>query len=134
MTYRRLDLGVMTASLIFVVSCGSSGNSAALSDAEFCQEIARMEAIEPTNDIGGAVDILRDLIAKAPNAEVRKALEVMEPAFEELGKLDQNDPEAMSSFFDLLLDEKIVAAGETLDRYTEEICQFTDSPTNDTVG
>lgn len=93
-----------------------------------------MEAIEPTNDIGGAVDILRDLIAKAPNAEVRKALEVMEPAFEELGKLDQNDPEAMSSFFDLLLDEKIVAAGETLDRYTEEICQFTDSPTNDTVG
>lgn len=134
MTIRRLDLGVITASLFFIASCGSSNDSTALSDAEFCQEIERLESVEPTNDISGAIVILRDLIDKAPNPEVRNALKVLEPTFENFATIDENDPEAMSRFFEVLMDDKIVAASEVLDRYSTDVCGLTDEGTTDDIS
>lgn len=125
MKLQHIKLMVAIGSLTYLSACGSSSDSQAMSDAEFCQEIERLESAEPTNDIGGAVDILRELVKKAPNDEVREALKVLQPAFEELANIDENDPEAMSGFFELLTDEKIVAASETLDQYSTEVCGFT---------
>ena len=125
MKLQQFRLIIAIGSLTYLTACSSSADSQTMSDAEFCQEIERLESAEPTNDIGGAVDILRDLVEKAPNTDVREALKVLQPAFEELANIDENDPEAMSGFFELLTDEKIVAASETLDRYSTEVCGFT---------
>ncbi|MFM1752452.1 MAG: hypothetical protein RL119_1414 [Actinomycetota bacterium] len=125
MKLQQFRLMIAIGSLTYLTACGSSADSQTMSDAEFCQEIERLESAEPTNDIGGAVDILRDLVEKAPNTDVREALKVLQPAFEELANIDENDPEAMSGFFELLTDKKIVAASETLDRYSTEVCGFT---------
>ena len=135
MTIHRLPFIFVAASLAFMAACGSSGGSSALSDAEFCREIERLEETEPTNDIRGAAIILADLVNKAPNPEMREALQVMQPAFEKLAEIDENDPEAMSSFFELMMDEDIVAASEVLESYITNVCGFTDeNATNNTSG
>ena len=66
---------------------------------------------------------------------MREALQVMQPAFEKLAEIDENDPEAMSSFFELMMDEDIVAASEVLESYITNVCGFTDeNATNNTSG
>ena len=135
MTIHRLPFIFVAVSLVFIAACGSASGSSALSDAEFCREIERLEETEPTDDIRGAAIILADLVKKAPNTEVRQALQVMQPAFEKLAEIDENDPEAMSRFFELMMDEDIVTAGEVLERYITDVCGFTDeNATNNTSG
>lgn len=135
MNHYRFPLVIVAGSLAFIASCGSSNDSAALSDAEFCLEIERLEETEPTNDIRGAAIILADLVNKAPNPEMREALQTMQPAFEKLAEIDENDPEAMSRFFELMMDEDIATAGEVLERYITDVCGFTDeNVTSDTSG
>ena len=134
MSLHRLRFTVVVASLVLVAACSSSNGEDALSDAEFCREIERLEETEPDNDIRGAAIILADLVNNAPNSEVRQALQVMQPAFEKLASIDENDPEAMSRFFDLMMDEDIVTAGEVLDRYITDVCGFTDQATTDNTS
>lgn len=127
-----LVLAPCLASLAFLPGCGGdSGGTftgrASTSDKAFCQEIEQLDSLDIQTDIAKAADILAELARKAPNSEVRNALNVIAPIFAKISTVDQNDPNAMQEILASMSSPDVQAASQVLDRYGKDICGFTSS-------
>jgi hypothetical protein len=120
----------------FTISCvtlgvacgGDSGGSNALSEAEFCDKIASVEgAADVEADMTTMLAVLADLADSAPTKELREAIETIGPIMQELEGVDENDPDAFAKAMEIMMDPKVVAAGETLEKFTTETCGLTDT-------
>jgi len=76
-----------------------------------------------------AIAIMNELIEVAPNDELRDALKVLVPVMTEMEDVDENDPEAMSKVFEIIMDPKVIAAGEVIEKYSTEVCGIADETT-----
>lgn len=127
---RLVTLPFLAASVFLPACGGDSGPSS--SDADFCREIEQLENLNIETDIAAAADILSDLAEKAPNDDVRGALELIAPIFEQLSTVDQNDAAAMQEIFEMMSSPEVTAASEVLDRYGSDVCGFDDNNSEST--
>lgn len=116
---------LVTASLA-LSACGGDSSTPS-GDAAFCKDIEKLDDIDLGDDIGAAAGILTDLAEKAPNDEIRDALLVIAPIFEQLANTDQADAEAMSGILEMMSSPEVTAASEVLDRFGTDICGFEDT-------
>lgn len=119
--------------LAILAACGgdSSGSSSgSMSDEDFCREVERLNSTDPGSDVDAALGILSGLADKAPNDEVREALQAIGPVIEEMSNIDESDPEAMARAFELMFSPELVKAGEVLNAYSSEVCGFESSTTD----
>jgi hypothetical protein len=125
----RISKVVLVPALVattLLSACG--GDSGSSSDDEaFCQEIEQLENLDIETDIAAAAEILAELADKAPNNEVRDALRVIAPIFEQLSSVDQNDETAMMEVLESMSSPEVTEASEVLDRYGSDVCGFDDS-------
>jgi hypothetical protein len=77
--------------------------------------------------------MLVDLAKKAPNEDVRDALELIAPIFEQLSAVDENDATAMQEIFEMMSSPDVTAATEVLDRYGSDVCGFDDNNSGSTA-
>lgn len=129
-------LSVIALSLVLAgTACGGGDSSGSgLTDEEFCVKVAEMETLgsgETEADMAAAVAALDDLAAAAPTKELREALETLGPVMTEMAGLDENDPEAMNKAFEIMMDPKVMAAGELIEKYGSETCGLDDESTSD---
>ncbi len=129
-------LSVIALSLVLAgTACGGGDSSGSgLTDEEFCAKVAEMETLgsgETEADMAAVVAALDDLAAAAPTKELREALEMLGPVMTEMAGLDENDPEAMSKAFEIMMDPKVMAAGELIEKYGSETCGLDDETTSD---
>jgi hypothetical protein len=119
------------------VSCGGDdggGSGSALSDEQFCSEVSALDEMDPSaDDLSGMVTIIEDLAAKAPNDELRDAMLVLAPVITEMGKVDENDEDAMTKLMEIMMDPEVIAAGELIEKYSSETCGI-DESSDDTNG
>lgn len=119
----RVIIGPFCASALLLSACGGDSAPASADDA-FCREIEKLDDIDIETDMSAAVDILSDLAGKAPNEEVRDALGLIAPIFQELSMVDENDASAMTEIFAKMSSPEVTAAIEVLDRYGTDVCGF----------
>ena len=129
-------LSVIALSLVLAgTACGGGDSSGSgLTDEEFCVKVAEMETLgsgETEADMAAAVAALDDLAAAAPTKELREALETLGPVMTEMAGLDENDPDAMNKAFEIMMDPKVMAAGELIEKYGSETCGLDDESTSD---
>lgn len=121
--FRRTVLAPIIVAIFALPACGGdSGGSAA--DQAFCGEIKKLDSLDFQSNIGSLASILTDLAKKAPTDELRDALGVITPIFEELNSADPSDPAAMSKILELLSSPEVTAASDVLDKYGTEVCGF----------
>ncbi|MTA28360.1 MAG: hypothetical protein F2562_05825 [Actinobacteria bacterium] len=127
----KRTLTALTICLALVgVSCGgdSGSGSAALSDEEFCLEVAALDGMNPdVGDMAEIVTTIEDLAAKAPSDELRDAMLALVPVMTMLSEIDENDPEAMNKVMEVMMDPEVMAAGELIEKYSSETCGIDDS-------
>ena len=107
-----------------LVACGDDGGLTAGSPAEFCALLRQADASGDVmnDDPAAALAAFGGLRDAAPTPEVRAALSTLYDTIEQLSKLDENDPDAMSTAFEMMFTPEFIAAGETLEQYAEEEC------------
>ena len=130
-TIRTLTALSMCLALVGASCGGDDGGFAgsALTDEEFCSKITEMESLgsgETEADMAAAVAVIEDLATSAPTKELRDALETLVPVMTEMAGIDENDPDAMNKAFEVMMDPKVIAAGELIDKYGTETCGFSD--------
>ncbi len=123
---RSVLIAPVFMALAVLPACGGDSGPSAR-DQAFCKEIEQLDQLDIETDIGAAADILNDLATKAPSDEVRDALNLIAPIFEQLATADQNDAEVMGEIFAMMSSPEIAAASEVLDRYGSEVCGFEDT-------
>lgn len=127
----KRTLTALTICLALVgVSCGgdSGSGSAALSDEEFCLEVAALDGMNPdVGDMAEIVTTIEDLAAKAPSDELRDAMLALVPVMTMLSEIDENDPDAMNKVMEVMMDPEVMAAGELIEKYSSETCGIDDS-------
>ena len=136
-TTRTLSALSLTLVLAGTACGGGDSSGSGLSDAEFCAKVAAMENMDPSaEDITAVTDALDDLAAAAPTKELREALETLGPVMTAMSGIDENDPDAMNSVMELLMDPKVLAAGELIEKYSSETCGIdaADESTDETIG
>lgn len=117
--------------LAVVASCGG-GNGSSTADTEFCDYLRTLEDIDPEAAPDDALAAIDDIIDRAPQGEVKGALQDLRPIFEAMTNIDPNDEAAFGEMMSLMFDPKIIAAGEVLEKYGAEVCGFEDA-SNDTT-
>ena len=125
-------LATLSISLFLVgVSCGGDdggfgGN--ALSDEEFCAEIAAIDNVDPSvDDMTDIVAMIEGLADKAPTKELRDAMVALVPVMTAMSEIDDNDPDAMNKVMEIMMDPEVIAAGTVLETYSTETCGIDDS-------
>ena len=102
---------------------GGGSGAEALSDEEFCAEIATLDSVDPSvDDMADVVTMLEDLADKSPNDELRDAMLTLIPVMTAMGDIDENDPDAMNEVMEIMMDPEVMAAGELLETYSSETC------------
>ena len=127
--FPKFFLGFVLCSPVILVACGSDSSSsgARLTDEQFCAKVADMDDLETFDS--SAIAMMNELIDSAPNDELRDALKVLVPVMTEMEGVDENDPEAMSKVFEIIMDPKVTEAGEVIEKYSTEVCGITDETT-----
>lgn len=125
----RIRLALTIPTLIAAASCGGDGGgtSSSMSDEAFCEYVQSFENLDPEiagDDILGAMD---GMIERAPNDELRGALEDLRPILEKMSDIDANDEAAFGEVMSLMFDPKVIAAGEVLEKYSVDVCGFEES-------
>ena len=126
------------SSLVFLaVSCGGDSGGPSSTDAEFCQFIETFDSLDPETDLDQALAAIDELTNRAPNADVKKALEDLRPIFGKIAEFDPTDEAAFAEIMPLLMDPKVIEASEVLDTYGRDVCGFEqtdDASSTDTAG
>jgi len=113
-------------------SCGGGGDSAT-SEADFCEYLSTLEDIDPEASPDDAVAAVDQIIDRAPDGEIKGALEDLRPIFEAMVNIDPNDEAAFGEIMSLMFDPKVIAAGEVLEKYGTEVCGFEDTSGDSSV-
>ena len=137
-TSPRLLVATLALSIV-AISCGGGGGGDAmggdsgtrLSNEAFCAKITALNNQTPSDmpsaeEMLEMLTVLTDMAKVAPTAEVQRALEVYAPVFQEMAKLDQDDPAALSTAVSKLFTPELMKAGEVLDAYTTDVCGIED--------
>ncbi len=118
--------------LLFLGACGGDSNdgggaseTGGVSNEQFCERIAALEAAVEPDDIGSAVAALEGLVDAAPTDEVRNALETLIPVLSRMSTIDENDPDAIGELMELAMDPEIMEASAVLETFGTEQCGFT---------
>ena len=135
---------VLPASL---VACGGGDGSGsdAMTDEQFCEYIATIEEAdfeEEPDQILAAIDAMVD---RSPNKEMKGALQKLREAIVKMTSTDANNEEAFAEVMAMMFDPEMIAAGETIEKYSTEVCgfpaegdtadgSFDDSSTDETSG
>lgn len=106
-------------SVLVVSACGSGTPSA---DQDFCDYISSIDEMDAEANPQEALATFDETIRRAPNKDVREALQQLREVFEKLTTIDPNDEEGITEMMSLMFDPKIVAAGEVLDAYSKDVC------------
>lgn len=130
--HARVFVLPLFAGALALPACGGD-SPASSSDEAFCQEIERLDELDIEEDIASAAEILGDLAKKAPNDEVRNALELIAPIFQRLSEVDEADVTAMQEIFALMSSPEVTAASDVLDRYGSDVCGFDQAGSSDTT-
>lgn len=133
---RSLAIFLLTAAPLLAVSCGSDSNANRDSDEEFCAKLIDLEASNALSPdasdaeaMSAMLPIIADLAKTAPNEDLTKAFETMGPVLQKMSEIDENDPDAFGSVMSMMFDPEVVAAGETIDSYSTDVCKI--PPTTD---
>lgn len=132
---RKLRLFAAALGVITVASCGGE-TSTPSQDAEFCDYLRTLEDLDPDAAPDNALAAIDEIIDRAPKGEIKGALQDLRPIFEAMSTIDPNDEAAFGEIMGVMFDPKVVAAGEVLEKYGEEVCGFSDADTTtgDTSG
>lgn len=123
----RVVVALMMSSLL--AACGGGGSSSS-SDQDFCnyiRTVSELNAEPGQDDVLGAID---EIISRAPNAELKSALQDLRPVIEKMQSMDANDPSAFGDVMSMMFDPKVVAAGAVIEKYSVDVCGF--EPSTDT--
>jgi hypothetical protein len=109
-------------------SCGGGGGDASSNaDSDFCEYLRTLEDIDPEAAPDDALAAIDQIIERAPDGEIKGAIEDLRPVLESMVNIDPNDEEAFTEMMSLMFDPKVIAAGEVLDKYGTEVCGFEDA-------
>jgi hypothetical protein len=109
-------------------SCGGgSGDSSSNADSDFCEYLRTLEDIDPEAAPDDALAAIDQIIERAPDGEIKGALQDLRPMFEAMVNIDPNSEEAFTEMMALMFDPKVIAAGEVLEKYSTEVCGFEDT-------
>lgn len=112
--------------VLATTACGG-GSQASNSEQAFCDEIEKLDSLDFDSNVDSAAKILMDLAKKAPSDEIRNALGVIAPIFDQLAEADPNDPNAMNEIFEMMSSPEVASASEVLESFSTDICGFEDS-------
>lgn len=130
MAHRRVLSSLVAgagALALLLAACGGDDGGSAASDEEFCAELAALEEADAGGDGSDELDAealaqLQDLADRAPNEDLRTAIETLGDIAEQMSDLDEDDPEAFGQVMALMFDPEVISAGETLDTYMVDVC------------
>jgi hypothetical protein len=130
MAHRRVLSSLVAgagALALLLAACGGDDGGSAASDEEFCAELAALEEADAGSDGSDELDAealsqLQDLADRAPDEELRTAIETLGDIAEQMSDLDEDDPEAFGQVMALMFDPEVISAGETLDTYMVDVC------------
>lgn len=130
MAHRRVPSSLVAgagALALLLAACGGDDGGSTASDEEFCAELAALEEADAGGDGSDELDAealaqLQDLADRAPNEDLRTALETLGDIAEQMSDLDEDDPEAFGQVMALMFDPDVISAGETLDTYMVDVC------------
>lgn len=109
-------------------SCGGGGgDSSSSADSDFCEYLRTLEDIDPEAAPDDALAAIDQIIDRAPDGEIKGALEDLRPIFESMVNIDPNNEEAFTEMMSLMFDPKVIAAGEVLEKYGADVCGFEDT-------
>ncbi len=93
------------------------------SGSEYCDAVAGLADMDPDelDDPAKAVAALAELGEVAP-ADLADSFDVLSGIVEELGALDQDDPDSVSQSLEIIMDPEVQDAAEAIDSYTMEEC------------
>jgi len=117
----------VVAVLAFVATlaaCGGGDGGSGTSDAEFCEYLNNIEDIDVDAAPEEALAAIDEIIDRAPNSEIKGALQDLRPIFETMSSIDPNDEAAFEEMMAIMFDPKVIAAGEVLEKYGVEVCGF----------
>jgi len=114
-------------------SCGGGGSSSSNADGDFCEYLRGLEDIDPEAAPDDALAAIDEIVDRAPDGEIKGALEDLRPVLESMVNIDPNDEEAFTEMMSLMFDPKVIAAGEVLDKYGTEVCGFEDTSGDSSV-
>lgn len=116
-------------------SCGGGGGDASSSnaDSDFCEYLRALDELDPEAAPDDALEAVDQVIDRAPDGEIKGALEDLRPIFETMVNADPNSEEAFTEIMSLMFDPKVIAAGEVLEKYGTEVCGFEDTTSDLTM-
>ncbi len=117
---------IVVPMLVVTASCGG-GSGSSTADAEFCEYLRTLEDVDPQAAPDDALSAIDQIIDRAPDGEIKGALQDLRPIFETMATIDPNDEAAFSEMMSLMFDPKVIAAGEVLEKYGTEVCGFDDT-------
>lgn len=91
-----------------------------MSEQAFCDSLAEAEAADLDDDEALAAFAL--LANRAPNPELRSAMNSIAEVVELLEDLDEDDPESVSQAFSVMFDPEFMEAAETIEQFMVETC------------
>lgn len=121
---------------VTLVACGGGdgGGSNAMDEAEFCEYVATVEESDFEEEPDQMFAALDAMIDRAPNEDLNDALKKLREVMEKMSATDSTDEEAFAEIMSLMFDPEVIAAGETIEKFSTEVCGFpADSETGDTT-
>jgi hypothetical protein len=120
---------MMTSAVLFaglaLTGCGdddSGSSSGRLTDEAFCAEIAALEQRANAMDEAEILAEFARLAAQAPNDELRAALEQVGRIAEQIGSIDEDDPDSFGEAMSIVFNPANMAAMQQFETYVTETC------------
>jgi len=105
-----------------------------MDDADFCEYVATVEEADFENEPDQVLAALDTMIDRAPNKDMERALKKLREVISKMSSTDASDAtdeEAFNEIMGLMFDPEVIAAGETIETYSTEVCGF---PADSTFG
>lgn len=105
-----------------------------MDDAEFCEYVATVEEADFENEPDQVLAALDTMIDRAPNKDMERALKKLREVISKMSSTDASDAtdeEAFNEIMGLMFDPEVIAASETIETYSTEVCGF---PADSTFG
>jgi hypothetical protein len=120
-------------SVIAVASSCGGGGSSSNADGDFCEYLRNLDNIDADAAPDDALAAIDEIVDRAPDGEIKGALEDLRPMFEAMVNVDPNSEEGFTEMMSLMFDPKVIAAGEVLEKYSVEVCGIEDTSGDSSV-
>jgi hypothetical protein len=124
-----VSVGVVTLLAVGLAACGGddeSGGARRLDEEAFCERLRQLDEAgqaSPSDEIDEAfLTELSTLAAQAPTEELGGAIEVLGRVGSELAAIDENDPDAFGEALAAAFDPEFLSATETVESFAVGTC------------